>query len=144
MGEWQGHRVMARASLGKPARVSLTCVLGAGQAKSQGPERGQRPPADTHRVEGGEKSPGAASEDGLESAGGFCSPRAGSSPSGFTSVGGAGPVVPLTQVNSGHSLSAGRRPETGRDGCVCQVGPGFLRASWPQVSSYWTPHPKFF
>jgi hypothetical protein len=37
-------------SLGKPGSSSPTCVLGAGQGQSQGPERDQLSPAGTHGV----------------------------------------------------------------------------------------------
>ena len=87
-GEQWGRWAVARAGLGEPPSTSLTCVLGTGQGESQGPERGQPPLADTHRVEEGEKSPGVASEEAPESAGTFCSPRAGPSPA--SSRGGRG------------------------------------------------------
>lgn len=142
-----GCQGTARASLREPETGSLTCVLGAGQGESQGPERGQLPPAGTHPAEGGEKSRGTAAEEGPERAGTFCSLRSGSGPSGSTWVGGARPANPLAQVNSGHSLGAGQQPETGRDGRGRRVGPGFPRAPQgpsPEESSRRAPPPCSF
>lgn len=94
VGEAPGCQATARASLGEPVSGRLTCVLGPGQGESQGPERGQLPAADTHPAEGGEKSPGAASEEEPWWPGAFCSLRAGSGPRGSTWVGGAGLPFP--------------------------------------------------
>lgn len=68
--------------------MSLTCVLGTGQGKSQGPEQGRLSPA-THCVQGGVTAPRAASEEGPGSAGAFCSPELAPAPVALRRGGGA-------------------------------------------------------
>lgn len=110
VGEPRGCQV--RATPGKLLSGSLTHVLCTGQGEGQGPEGGQLPPANTHPTEGGEKSPGAASEEGPEWAGGFCSPRAGSGPVASRGWAGQGlPLPSLRQTVGTHSRLASSRSQ---------------------------------
>lgn len=133
----QGHRAVAGAR--QPAGSSPVCWAQArARARAQSGASCLQPTPITWT---GETSPAAASEEGPESAGAFCSPRAGSSPSGFTWVGGAG--CGSARPGKQWALAWGwPQLEAGRGGHVRQVGPGFLRA--PQVllqASSWAPTP---